>query len=198
MRIKNRIVSVFLVSWLLILGAIGTLHAAVTVSFDPPNATIGTGETVSVNIVAYEVTGLEGFQLDISFDVNIINIEDPATINSVFIFPAANSINNTSGTGSISAASFFNPQNGNVILATLRISGVSNGTSHLNLDNVILGARGGLEIPSQPLNGSVTVGQGDNDRDGFSQPEDCNDDDATIHPGAAELCDMVDNDCDGL
>ena len=37
----------------------------------------------------------------------------------------------------------------------------------------------------------------DADSDGYPAAEDCNDGDAAIHPGAAELCDYVDNDCDG-
>jgi hypothetical protein len=37
----------------------------------------------------------------------------------------------------------------------------------------------------------------DADADGYPEAEDCNDGDAAIHPGAAELCDFVDNDCDG-
>ena len=36
----------------------------------------------------------------------------------------------------------------------------------------------------------------DGDCDGFAKPADCNDADAKIHPGAAELCDAKDNDCD--
>ena len=36
----------------------------------------------------------------------------------------------------------------------------------------------------------------DADGDGFTDRYDCDDDDATIHPGADELCDGVDNDCD--
>ena len=37
----------------------------------------------------------------------------------------------------------------------------------------------------------------DADGDGFAAEEDCNDNDASVYPGAAEVCDGVDNDCDG-
>jgi len=37
----------------------------------------------------------------------------------------------------------------------------------------------------------------DEDEDGFSPPEDCDDSDDTVYPGATELCDGADNDCNG-
>jgi hypothetical protein len=37
----------------------------------------------------------------------------------------------------------------------------------------------------------------DNDGDGYSAEEDCDDDNAAVNPVATELCDLVDNNCDG-
>ena len=37
----------------------------------------------------------------------------------------------------------------------------------------------------------------DFDKDGFTLDVDCNDSNNLIYPGATELCDSVDNDCDG-
>ena len=38
----------------------------------------------------------------------------------------------------------------------------------------------------------------DVDEDGFPEPVDCDDGNAAIHPGAIEVCDQIDNDCDGV
>jgi hypothetical protein len=40
--------------------------------------------------------------------------------------------------------------------------------------------------------------EGDRDRDGHPAPQDCNDADATVFPGAPEACDEKDNDCDDV
>ena len=44
--------------------------------------------------------------------------------------------------------------------------------------------------------GSTDPGTVDNDNDGYPQSEDCNDSDGTVNPGATEVCDGIDNDCD--
>jgi len=43
-----------------------------------------------------------------------------------------------------------------------------------------------------------TLNPVDNDNDGYSTPADCDDTNPSIHPGAAELCDGLDQNCDGV
>jgi len=43
-----------------------------------------------------------------------------------------------------------------------------------------------------------STGYDDDDGDGWAACEECDDSDAAIHPDATELCDEVDNDCDGV
>jgi len=57
----------------------------------------------------------------------------------------------------------------------------------------------GTFIPSTEEGTIIPCEEPDADHDGYSPPEDCNDNDASINPGAIEVCDDgVDNDCDNL
>lgn len=50
-------------------------------------------------------------------------------------------------------------------------------------------------VDTQDETGVVVV---DEDEDGYAREDDCDDDDASIHPGAEEIFDGYDNDCDGV
>ena len=54
------------------------------------------------------------------------------------------------------------------------------------------------EIQAMFNAGSAGQCKDDNDNDGFLPPEDCDDNDNTVYPGAPELSDGKDNDCDGV
>ena len=56
----------------------------------------------------------------------------------------------------------------------------------------------GIEIGVEAFNYAESYFYKDEDEDGFYSSQDCNDNDAAIYPGAAEVCDALDNDCNGL
>jgi hypothetical protein len=91
--------------------------------------------------------------------------------------PVADAWTPTSNTGAAS------PRSGHLAFWTGRLMlvwGGSDGSSH-SLSS------GGIYVP----------GHFDDDEDGFLDCEDCDDSDPHVHPGAAERCNGVDDDCDG-
>jgi len=67
----------------------------------------------------------------------------------------------------------------------------------LSLPLLLLACRTG-DKAGQVDTGALSDGPVDADGDGFGSDEDCDDADASANPGAAEVCDGVDNDCDGV
>ncbi|MBK8193647.1 MAG: T9SS type A sorting domain-containing protein [Lewinellaceae bacterium] len=56
----------------------------------------------------------------------------------------------------------------------------------------------GIEIGNEAFELARSYFYKDEDLDGYYSYEDCNDKDATVYPDAPELCDNLDNDCNGL
>ena len=68
----------------------------------------------------------------------------------------------------------------------------------LSLEGVVLSDPAGSPLTVTTENGDITITESDDDKDGFPNSEDCNDNDASVYPGADEIAyDSIDQDCDG-
>ena len=62
----------------------------------------------------------------------------------------------------------------------------------------IPGRKNGIKIAANAFTKAERYFFDDNDQDGYLSIDDCDDNNANVHPGAAEICDGLDNDCDGI
>jgi hypothetical protein len=71
------------------------------------------------------------------------------------------------------------------------------GGIHPPMDD-IPGRKIGIAVAKKSLELAETYFFEDKDNDGFYSYEDCNDNESGINPSASDLCDLIDNDCDGV
>jgi hypothetical protein len=125
--------------------------------FAASNARVG--DTVTLDVKVDSVTNLAGFQVNFSFDPNILAVTAVA-INSGFNRTVRNTFDNVAGRGLAAAYALTGtPISGtNVTLATLTLTAKGVGTSVSALSNQLLGAPGGAEIPSTlGAGGTITI-----------------------------------------
>ncbi len=122
------------------------------------------GETFQVSIVAQDVAdpGMFGGQFDLTYDVNHLNVISDSLASGKALEPvviARSNVDNTDGRVEYAASRKGDIQNlsGDVVLATMRFEAVGpteppeGQTTTIHLENVKLGAKGGIEVPVSGL-----------------------------------------------
>ncbi len=145
--------------------AIGT-----TVSLRPVRAEISMGETLDVEVLINNVSGLYGVDVVLSFEPTIVEVVDfDPDHEGVQVKPgqfpqpdflAENEVINDFGTiwYAVSQVSPREPANGSGVVMTIRFRGKSPGITEIQIVDVTLSDSGGLQIPVEAsLGGEITV-----------------------------------------
>lgn len=154
----------------LLTGAPPAGASSAVVRFDPASANVALNQTFTINIRVDDVTGLAGFEIHMSYNPTILEVQDanPST-DGVQIaagsflqpdFVAQNSVD--PGNGKIDFSLLQLPPHGAVsgsgVLAVITFKAKTSGTSPLTFSTVNLAGDGGTVIGVSPQNGQVTVG----------------------------------------
>jgi len=166
--IRSGILSLFLLVILVILTATAFSQQTTTVSVSPSRSIASFGEYFTVNISVDPATPIAGVQFDIHFDPAIVTVSkieegDLLNQNGASTYFSPGTIDNTAGTITGVAGAITTPGqtvSSPSVFATIHMTAKSvEGSSTLNLSNVIVGDINGNPVPITVNNGSVTVGK---------------------------------------
>lgn len=127
-------------------------------------STVSQGDNFIVGVDISNVTDLDGFQFDLSFDPSVLQVTDVlegtflSTSGSTFFLPG--SIDNTSGNVLFNADALLGPgpgANGSGVLVEFEFDALAPGSSSLGILNVILVDSLGNAISNSATPGSVNI-----------------------------------------
>ena len=164
MRLRSKVIFVLIV----ILYALNGLLVAqdLTVYIDPAVKTAGVSEACSVSVAIENVTNMSGFQFDIVFDPAVVQAED-AIVGEFLgstgrtIFPVGPDIDNIEGKITYGAITFGDAAgvDGSGVLAVVVFTGLADGTTDLDIQNLGISDTNGQPIPVQTItDGQIAVG----------------------------------------
>mgnify|MGYP000882979319 CR=1 FL=1 len=143
--------------------AVGVYALGGVISLQPPAASVTHGKPLSLDVNVSGVADLYAFQFDVRFDpaiLSAVSVSEGNLFSGVGVFFSPGAINNTSGTITFIADSLAGPGSGisaNGSLAKILFNTIGEGTSKVNLTNVVLLDSGLGDIIVEVADSTATV-----------------------------------------
>jgi MYXO-CTERM domain-containing protein len=187
--------------------ALPSVEAANVLTAQDTSAAAGDTD-VTVSIVLSNDETMRGYQFELAYDeaafeVTAISRGSYGADMSLFAYSGKGSGSLMVLSSALSETEDLTAGSGTLVDITFDVdSSAGAGDYVLDLFGVVLADPDGLALASEEVDGTFTVTVAepvDEDGDGYTSKEDCDDTDADVYPGAPEIPDDgIDQDCDGV
>jgi len=167
MNNRKKHILIGILSLFLLSGLTGMAVAETLVYVTPSTQNVANGETFTMNVTIDPDTSIAGAQFDLSFNASLVSADsvtegDLLSQDGASTFFSPGTIDNAAGTITGVAGAITTPRakvSSPSVSATIRMTAkMVDGTSPLNLSNVIVGDINGNAVPNTVNDGSVIIG----------------------------------------